>query len=842
MAGKIFINYRREDAIATAGRMHDRLAKAFGRKQLFMDVDHIPAGVDFVAYLEKQVAKCDVLIAVMGPTWLNAKGPDGLRRLDNVEDFVVIEIATALARNVRVIPVLVDGARMPRADELPEPLKPLARRNAVTLQNSQFGSDAERLVEKIREAMAGEAPDTGRTRWPSIAAAVVVAIAGGLGYLTYKRFGLDVDGWVAGLEAPQIGQAPRTESSVDDAGKKLAAEREEGFRRLAEEAKKRAADLAAPQKEKVATEDAGPSKSADPLVPAEPSSWSLPGGNYAGHRYSPLSQINKSNVGNLRVAWSFSTGVLRGHEGNPLVIGSKMYLATPFPNNVFALDLDEDGAVLWKYQPRQDPSVIPVMCCDTVNRGVIHSGGRIYLHQADTTLVALDAATGREVWKAVNGDPRKGETGTSAPIAIKDKIIVGISGGEFGLRGHVTAYDSNTGRRMWRAYSTGPDSDILMDPDRTTSLGKPIGRDSSLKTWTGDQWKIGGGTAWGWLSYDADLNLFYYGTGNPSTWNPSQREGPDGKQIDQKWTTSIIARNPDTGIAAWAYQMTPFDEWSYDGVNEMVLADLDFGGRKRKALVHFDKNGLAYTLDRAIGELLVAAKFDPTVNWTTGVELDRNEPNYGRPLVVASKSTFLNGADVNTKDVCPSSAGAKSQGPAAFSSRSQLFYASTTHLCMDYEPFKVSFTPGQPYVGATLSMFPPQGETQRGNFIAWDAVRGKIVWSKPESFAVWSGALATAGDVVFYGTLEGYLKAVDAATGKELFKYKNASGIVGNVMTYAHKGKQYVAVFSGVGGWAGIALAAGLTKPTDGLGMVGAHADLPRHTSLGGQVVVFSLP
>jgi PQQ-dependent dehydrogenase (methanol/ethanol family) len=418
-----------------------------------------------------------------------------------------------------------------------------------------------------------------------------------------------------------------------------------------------------------------------------------------------------------------------------------------------------------------------------------------------------------------------------------------MSGAEFGVRCHVTAYDLKTGKKVWRAYSMGPDSDILVDPQKTMSLGKPVGADSSLKTWTGDQWKIGGGSTWGWYSYDADLNLVYYGTGNPSTWNPAQRAGPDGKQIDQKWSMTIFARNPDTGMAAWAYQMTPFDEWDYDGINEMILAELDFGGTKRKTLTHFDRNGLGYTLDRGTGELLVAEKFDPAVNWTTGVVMDKASPQYGRPQVVPKMSTFQNGQDVNSKGICPAALGSKDQQPAAFSPQTSLFYVPTNHVCMDYEPFKVSYTAGQPYVGATLSMYPaPNSHGGMGNFIAWDGAKGKIVWSKAEPFSVWSGALATAGGVVFYGTLEGYLKAVDAKDGKELYKFKTPSGIIGNVMTYSNKGKQYVGILSGVGGWAGIGLAAGLTNPNDGLGAVGGYAGLKNYTNLGGVLTVFSLP
>ncbi len=567
-----------------------------------------------------------------------------------------------------------------------------------------------------------------------------------------------------------------------------------------------------------------------------PGNWAMPGLNNNATRYSTLKQINTGNVGKLQVAWTFSTGVLRGHEGAPLVIGNMMYVHTPFPNIVYALDLDHDAKIVWKYEPKQDPNVIPVMCCDTVNRGLSFGDGKIFLHQADTTLVALDAKTGKVDWSVKNGDPSKGETGTSAPFVIKDKVLVGISGGEFGVQCHVTAYDIKDGKMVWRAFSEGPDDQIKVDPEKTTALGKPVGKDSSLKTWQGDQWKIGGGCTWGWMAFDPELNLVYYGSGNPSTWNPTQRPG------DNKWSMTMWARNPDNGMAKWVYQMTPHDEWDYDGVNEMILTDQEIGGKMRKLLTHFDRNGLGYTLDRTDGELLVAQKFDPKVNWTTGVDMNKSSANYGRPSVVAEYSTEHGGPDHNTKGICPAALGSKDEQPAAYSPETQLFYVPTNHVCMDYEPFKVSYTAGQPYVGATLSMYPPAGDSNMGNFIAWDGKTGKIVWSDPEMFSVWSGALATAGGVVFYGTLEGYLKAVDAKTGKELYKFKTPSGIIGNVMTYEHGGRQYVAILSGVGGWAGIGLAAGLTKPTDGLGAVGGYAALSNYTALGGQLTVFALP
>lgn len=569
---------------------------------------------------------------------------------------------------------------------------------------------------------------------------------------------------------------------------------------------------------------------------ANPDNWAIFSGDYANTRYSKLDQINASNVGKLQPVWTFSTGVLRGHEGGPLVLGDTMYIHTPFPNNVYAINL-KDQTVKWSYLPQQNAEeTIPVMCCDTVYRGLGYGDGKIFLQQADTHLVALDAKTGKEVWKVKNGDPKIGETNTNAPLVVKDKVITGISGGEYGVRGFLAAYNIKDGSLAWKAYSVGPDEDMLVDPRRTTHLGKPIGRNSSLDTWEGDQWKLGGGTTWGWFSYDKELNLVYYGTGNPGTWNPVVRPG------DNRWTMAIFARDLDTGMAKWVYQMTPHDEWDYDGVNENILADLEIKGKKRKALVHFDRNGFAYTLDRVTGELLVAEKFDPAVNWATHVDMKT-----GRPQVVPEYSTHQQGQDVNTQNICPAALGTKDQQPAAFSPRTGLFYVPTNHVCMDYEPFEVEYVAGQPYVGATLSMFPAgkvtgDGSSHLGNFIAWDATDGKIVWSLPERFSVWSGALATAGDVVFYGTLEGYLKAVDAKTGKELYKFKTPSGIIGNVNTWRYDGKQYIGVLSGIGGWAGIGMAAGLTEPTDGLGAVGAYQSLERYTQLGGVLTVFALP
>jgi PQQ-dependent dehydrogenase (methanol/ethanol family) len=568
---------------------------------------------------------------------------------------------------------------------------------------------------------------------------------------------------------------------------------------------------------------------------ANTKNWAMQAGDMHNHRYSKLAQINAQNVGKMQVAWMFSTGVLRGHEGSPLVVNDTMYINTPFPNKVFAIDLDTQK-IKWRYEPKQDVAVIPQMCCDTVYRGLAYAENKIFLQQADSTLVALDAGNGKVLWSVKNGDPKVGAVNTNAPHVFKDKVITGISGGEWGVRGFLAAYDINTGKQVWKAYSTGPDNEMLIDPDKTMTWTdgalKPVGKDSSLKTWQGDQWKIGGGTTWGWYSYDKDLNLVFYGTGNPSTWNPAQRPG------DNKWSMTVFARDVDTGMAKWAYQMTPYDEWDFDGINEMILADINVKGKPTKALVHFDRNGFGYTLDRTSGALLVAEKFDPAVNWATHVDMKS-----GRPQVVAKYSTAKNGPEVDTKGVCPAALGSKDEQPASFNEKNGRFYVPTNHVCMNYEPFKVDYVAGQPYVGATLSMFPAPGGQNMGNFIVWDAGTGKIVQTKAEKFSVWSGVLTTAGGIACYGTLEGYLKCVDSNDiNKELFKFKTPSGIIGNVFTYEHKGKQYIGVYSGIGGWAGIGMAAGLEKDTDGLGAVGGYKELRDYTELGGSLTVFALP
>jgi len=555
--------------------------------------------------------------------------------------------------------------------------------------------------------------------------------------------------------------------------------------------------------------------------------WVMTGRTYDLQRYSPLTQINATNVAHLHAAWSFSTGTLRGHEGNPLVIGSVMYLHSSFPNKVYALDLSKPGAPqIWQYTPEQDANVIPIACCDVVNRGLAyHPSGKLYIELLQGDLLALDAKTGKKIFQVKSADFHKGETMTNAPLVVKNVVITGISGGEFGVRGRVTAFDAMDGHEVWRGYSTGPDADVKITGVPNANYPSMQGKDLGVSTWQGDEWQHGGGTTWGWYSYDPKLNLFYYGSGNPGTWNPDQRPG------DNKWSMTIWARNPETGEVKWVYQMTPHDAWDYDGVNEMVLIDTKDG---KKILTHFDRNEFGYTLDRTNGKVLVANAYGP-VNWAKSIDLTT-----GRPVEDASKRTTAKG---NTEGICPAAIGFKDQQPSAYSPKTGWNYVPTNNICMDYEGVEVKYAAGQPYVGAIVRMFPGPGGN-RGAFIAWDPMQGKIMWSDKENLAAYGGALATAGDIVFYGTMEGWLKAVDQKTGKLLWEYKTPSGIIGNPMTYVGPdGKQYVAVLSGIGGWAGIGVAAGIgaEDPTAGLGALGAFGDAGSFSTQGGVLTVFSL-
>jgi PQQ-dependent dehydrogenase (methanol/ethanol family) len=333
-------------------------------------------------------------------------------------------------------------------------------------------------------------------------------------------------------------------------------------------------------------------------------SWTRPAKDYASTRFSALAQITTGNVGGLAVAFTFSTGVTAGHEAAPLVVNHTMFVVTPWPNVLFALDLTQPGApVKWSYHPKPLSAAKGVACCDVVNRGAAYANGTVFYNTLDNRTIAIDADTGAERWTVTLGDINRGETMTMAPLVVKDKVLVGNSGGEFGVRGWIAALDAATGAVAWRAYSTGPDKDVLIGPSFRPFYQMDQGRDLGVSSWPPDAWRTGGGAVWGWISYDPALDLIYYGTSNPGPWNPEQRPG------DNKWTAGTFARDPDTGEARWFYQWSPHDLYDHDGVNEHILVDLPINGRTRQVLIRPERNGYMYVLDRATGEVLSADAF-----------------------------------------------------------------------------------------------------------------------------------------------------------------------------------------------------------------------------------------
>jgi PQQ-dependent dehydrogenase (methanol/ethanol family) len=564
-------------------------------------------------------------------------------------------------------------------------------------------------------------------------------------------------------------------------------------------------------------------------IPAEDDGqWRTAAKDDANTRYSALDEIRPENVAQLQVAWTFSTGLKRGHEAAPLVVGDTLYMVTPFPNTLYALNV-ADGAVKWRYDPSPDRAAQGVACCDVVNRGAVFSDGRIFYNTLDVHTVAVDAATGRELWKTKLGDFKIGESMTMAPVVVNGKVIVGNSGAEFGVRGWVLALEAATGKILWRAYSTGPDADCLIGPDFTPHYAQDRGKDLGVTSWPPEAWRIGGGTVWGWVSYDPKLNLIFHGTGNPGPWNADQRPGAN------KWTCGIFARNPDTGQARWFYQWSPHDLYDYDGINENIVVDLEWEGRMRPVLLHAGRNGFVYVLDRATGQVLSADAF-AYITSTTHVDLTTGLPHH-----VPEKTPVVGRV---IRDIAPASPGAKDWQPCAYSPRTRFLYIPHQNLRMDVEAAEANYIAGTPFLGANVRMYAGPGG-HRGEFSAWDPVARKEAWTIRESFPVWSGTVVTAGDVAFYGTMDGWFKAVHARTGAPLWQFKCESGIIGQPVTYrAPDGRQYVAVLAGVGGWAG-AIVSGQLDPRDGtgaLGFVAAMRDLPSQTTTGGKLYVFRLP
>ena len=526
------------------------------------------------------------------------------------------------------------------------------------------------------------------------------------------------------------------------------------------------------------------------LAPNDPpGQWTRQARDYANTRYSPLTQINRKNIHRLRIAWTFSDGALYGHEGSPLVVGSTMYIVTPFPNVAYALDLSKPGApIKWVFQPNPDPKAVAMACCDKVLRGWAYADGKLIYNLLDDNTVAVDGETGKEVWRTKLDDVASGTTMTQPAFAVGNKVFVGNSGGEYGATGWLAALDVRDGHVIWKAQSNGPDAGVLIGADFKPFYSWMVGKDLGATSWPTDAWKQGASAPWGWVSYDPDLNQIFYGTSNPGPRVPSQRPGLN------LWSSALFARDADSGAAKWAYQYTPHDQWDYDGVNESILIEIPWKGARRKALVHFDRNGFAYTIDRTNGEVLVAEPFG-FQNWAKKIDLASGMPviNEDKQPVVGKK----------VEDICPPDIGVKNWNPAAFSPHTGLLYTAIFNTCMDLTDHEVKFVPGTPYDGMIMQRRAGPGGNW-GGFIAWDPVKGRRVWSLTEDLMNWSGVAATASDLVFYGTLDGWFRAVDAWSGKVLWSQKLGSGIVSSPIVFQGPDKrEYVAIYAGVGGASG---------------------------------------
>jgi PQQ-dependent dehydrogenase (methanol/ethanol family) len=565
-------------------------------------------------------------------------------------------------------------------------------------------------------------------------------------------------------------------------------------------------------------------------VSAQDTQWPVASGSVQALRFSPLNEITPANAGRLGLAFSFDTGLKHGEESATLVVDNIMYFVTPFPNTVYALDLTKPSApVKWKFNPHPDPASQGEACCDSVNRGPAYGDGKIVFNTLDGQTISLDAKTGKEIWRTRLANIRIGETITMAPLIAKDKVLVGNSGGEFGVRGWLVALNLKDGSIAWKAWSTGPDKDVLIGPKFHPYYATDRGKDLGVSTWSADQWKKGGGNVWGWVSYDPASNLVYYGTGNPGPWNPDQRPG------DNKWTSGVFARELDSGEAHWFYQWSPHDLYDHDGINENILIDRDWHGQPRKLLLHPGRNGYMYVMDRTTGQVLSADPF-VYINSSKGVDLKT-----GRLIPNPEKRTQVG---KTIYDICPTASGAKDWEPSAYSPRTGLVYIPHANLCMDEQGLTASYIPGTPYIGANVRQKQGKG-AYRGALTAWDVAGRKIRWEVHEDLPVWSGAVVTAGDVVFYGTLDGWFKALDARNGKLLWKYKVESGIIGQPVTYkGPDGHQYVSILAGVGGWIGAIVSNHLDPNADDTtanGMGASMKDLSMKTGTGGRLYVFRL-
>ncbi len=508
---------------------------------------------------------------------------------------------------------------------------------------------------------------------------------------------------------------------------------------------------------------------------ASAQNWPVYGGDSGNTRYSKSAQINAGNVTKLKMQWALQLGTNRSQESTPILVGDTLYVTSSFgPKNTYAVNA-KTGEVKWTYQPDVPKGIDQFACCDVNNRGVAHADGKIFIGRLDAHIVALDAKTGKELWKTAVIDYTGGSVITSPPTVVKNLVITGYGGGEYGVRGSIVALDQATGKEVWRTQTVPQPGELHGD------------------TWKGDSGKLGGAVAWGLGSYDPKLNLVYYGTSNPSPWTAAVRgnDSSDIGKFSNLYSASVLALNADTGKITWHYQFTPHDAWDYDGINEMVFADLPVEGKKTPVLMQANRNGFFYVIDRANGKLVSAKQYVDGVNWATSIDMKTGSP------VETAGNVKRPGMKRKASDVCPNLLGGKNWMPMSYSEQTGLVYIPTLNLCMDMEGIQPEYKRGAFYLGVNFDLGKLGKGGHGGGVKAWDPVKQQEVWFNKDDQPWTGGLITTAGGVAFHGDVKGWFKALDAKTGKVLWKFNTGSGISAAPMTYTLDGKQYIAVVSG---------------------------------------------